>query len=289
MPARNKLGNVIRRALQIDTDVKKALLALAVVLGGTAMAWARHGSDPPHVSSHNIWPGRGITVLAPPYRFPASFGTKRVYLDPGHGAEGNAGNTSSLCKLEQDFTLALALHVAEWLEETHHFEVKLSRDPGKLVDYPSRVSDAEAWGAEVFISLHSDVRGENVHAEGECPLSRIAPGFSVLWSDDADEPLKSKRVALARSTSRQMQRMGVLAYAGEDYVGLYGGDTMPGVFVDRHASSERIFVLHKPSMPSIIIETHNAWDDREAARWNKKETRDVFSAALAAALIHALR
>ena len=38
-------------------------------------------------------------------------------------------------------------------------------------------------------------------------------------------------------------------------------------------------------MPSILVETHNALDDREALRWEEPATRDALAHALAAALI----
>jgi N-acetylmuramoyl-L-alanine amidase len=135
--------------------------------------------------------------------------------------------------------------------------------------------------------LHSDVRGDNDSGDA-CPRSRSAPGFAVLWSDAADDALDDRRLGLARAMARQLQRMGVLPYSGADYRGMYAADTTPGVFVDRHEPQERIFVLHKPTMPSIIIETHNAWDDREVARWDQKQTREAFMAAVVTALVDAL-
>ena len=64
------------------------------------------------------------------------------------------------------------------------------------------------------------------------------------------------------------------------------GDQLPGVFVDRR--DKRIFMLRSPVMPSIIIETHNAVDDREARSWNQPHTREAFATAIVAALIDAL-
>jgi len=62
------------------------------------------------------------------------------------------------------------------------------------------------------------------------------------------------------------------------------------VFVDRRTPlRRRVFLLRAPRMPSIIIETHHALDYRESARWAEPRTHDAFAAAVAAALVDALR
>jgi N-acetylmuramoyl-L-alanine amidase len=82
-----------------------------------------------------------------------------------------------------------------------------------------------------------------------------------------------------------MQAAGFLPYDGNDYIGLYEDDPKsPGVFVDRHQPGRRIFFLRKPSMPSVIIETHHALDPREERRWREEKTLQAFGASLAAAL-----
>ena len=267
--------------------MKKILVALAVIVGGSALALVLYGRTMPDQPDAAIWPGTAATVQAPAYVVAPDFGQRRIYIDAGHGAEDNVGNTSSLCQLEQDFTVALAQDLAHMLEATKHFEVRLSRKPGERVDYHTRVAEAARWRADAFISLHSDVRGTATE-DGPCPQSLDAPGFSVLWSDHGSERLSQQRLELARAIAKRMQQMGLLAYPGDGYSGLYAGDTTAGVFVDRHQPTNRIFVLHKPTMPSVIIETHNAWDPREASRWNDHATRQAFAETLIAALTDVL-
>lgn len=222
-----------------------------------------------------------------PLILPSGSPPLRVFLDPGHGAPDNPGNTSAFCEPEQLFTLSLAEDVARELEALGAFEVALSRR-GELVDYHERVREAEVWGAEVFVSLHSDVRGEGEPwspAPGQrCVRSREAPGFTVLVSDGG--AAAESRLALARATAHWMGAAGFSAYDGRDYGAVYAPDRA-GVFLDRHAAEERIFVLYRPSMPSILIETHHALDDREVLRWREPEVRAAFARALAAALLEA--
>jgi N-acetylmuramoyl-L-alanine amidase len=226
-------------------------------------------------------------------KFPQGFGKKRIYLDAGHGAPGNQGNTSVTCEPEEAFTLRVAQDLAKRLEATGHFQVKLSREPGQRPTYQARLEEAERWRAQLFVSLHSDSRGETSWwretPEQGCLRNDAAPGFSVLYADDIAEPLLSRRLTLARALARRMEEAGFLPYGGEDYVGLYAPDSeQPGTFVSRHLPGQRIFVLRKPPMPSVIIETHHALDLEEVARWREERTLEVFAAAVAQGVVDAL-
>jgi N-acetylmuramoyl-L-alanine amidase len=270
------------------SEVKNRWIAVAVALSCGALAWGAH-----HLTANpsaDRWPADGASIVPPPLAFPAGFGTHRIYLDAGHGAENNTGNRSSLCRDEQDFTMSLARDLAQQLEQSGHFEVKLSRQPGALVAYRDRVREAEEWHAAAFVSLHSDVRGKaeqwSPRPGLRCSRNRTAPGFSVLWSDEGGDELSGRRLALARSLASHLSRTGLIAYDGSEYRELYGRDEgHAGVFVDRHEPTKRIFVLRQPTMPSVIVETHNAWDDREARRWEQPAIRRAFGVALSGALV----
>lgn len=236
------------------------------------------------------WPAAGAPLRAPAVRIPEGFGVRRVYLDAGHGAADNSGNRSVLCRDEQDVTLEIARAVAPRLEATGAFEVRVSRGPGALVPYPARVAEAEAWRAEAFVSLHSDTRdlGQEVarDAGGPCYRNDGQPGFSVLWSDEHPTRTPARR-RLAEAVGARMAEAGFGAYRGDVYPGLYE-EGRPGVFVDRHAPGQRILVLRRPTVPSVIVETHHAWHPEEAARWAEPATWDAFAGALAAALVDAV-
>ncbi len=250
----------------------------AVVVVGGLIALASADSAP--------WPdGQALQ----PVPVPAHQGPPlRVYLDAGHGAPDNPGNRGAYCQLEEGFTLALAQEVATWLEAQGGFETRISRAPGERVDYHQRVDDAEAWGADVFISLHSDVRGVGApwtpRPDGPaCPRSQDAPGFTVLWSDAS--PAAPASHDLGRALAEQLTAPGLPAYDGRHYGSAYDRDPdTAGLFVDRHAPGERIFVLYRPRIPAILVETHHALDDREVRQWGMPATQRVFASALAAAL-----
>jgi N-acetylmuramoyl-L-alanine amidase len=239
------------------------------------------------------WPGAEAALTPVAAVFPKDASVIKVALDPGHGAPNNRGNTSSYCVDEQDAMLALAQALADRLEATGHIAVRLTRDGAARVDYPARVEDAAAWGADAFVSLHSDVRGKIDHwapaPELSCPFALDAPGFAVLYSDEGDPALAARRFGLGRAVAARMIEAGFFPYGGAEYAGIYApGDGARGVFADRHEPGQRIFVLRKPAIPSILIETHNALDPREVARWSEPETLDAFASAVAAALADAL-
>ncbi len=263
---------------------------LAAVIAGGALAAVRgHGAA--EAAPAPAWPSDDARLAPPSVVFPADFGVKRVVVDAGHGAEDNRGNTSCTCVAEQDFTLAVADRVAARLEASGHFEVRETRVGGERVAYSDRVDDAEAFAADAFVSIHSDVRGHALRwwptfAES-CPIAFGATGFSVLYADEGDGALVARRLDLARALALRLTSTGFAAYAsGYD---LYDSDATPGVFLDRHAPAQRIFVLRRPSMPSVILETHNALDVRDASRWSEIETIDAAADALAGALVDALR
>ncbi len=217
----------------------------------------------------------------------------RLYLDAGHGSGDNTGNLSAFCELEEDFTLALARDVRDVLGEMSDFEVRLSRDGDSRPSYEARVEEAQAWQADLFVSLHSDVRGRAEPWEPEpqmsCPRTRQAPGFSVLVSDAADDVLVASRQAFALTLGATLKDAGFLPYDGAHYRSDYDLlEDQPGVFVER-AEQPRIFVLHAPTMPSLIVETHNALDDREAMRFREPGTRRALAAALAKAALFVTR
>lgn len=227
-----------------------------------------------------VWPAAG----APLRVLPAAPVTGTLLLDAGHGAAGNTGNTNARCEAEQDVMKRVTDAVAERLV-TRGLAVRRTRPDAALVPYPARLraSRAATW----LVSFHSDARaGEGLHADPEtgCWVNTGAPGFAVLWSDEGEATLVAGRRSLARAVARRLAEAGIPPYLGTDYPGLYDADEVPGVFVDRHAPKQRIMLLRRPVVPSIIVETHQAWDRDEVARWEEPGTWDAVAGALAAAL-----
>ena len=87
----------------------------------------------------------------------------KIYIDQGHnpvnpnaGAEGNGLR-------EQNLVYAIGIELAELLRENPNFEVRLSRPTpetqlgtSKNSSLAARVNEANRWGADYFISLHTN-------------------------------------------------------------------------------------------------------------------------------------
>lgn len=234
------------------------------------------------------WPQLGSPTAVLPFSPPVDFGRHRVVIDPGHGNGENTGARTVNCTDEQDENLRVALHLAQHLQDTGAFEVILTRDQPSGPDFAGRKRIADSSGASVLLSIHADARGSHgwwSPRPGEvCPRNDDHIGFSVLWSQEGDDAVVAPRRQLARAVSRRMAQAGLPPYDGEDYDGLYHHDEVLGSFIDRRG----LFILRRPAIPSVIIETGHALHSEEWARWQEPQTHEAFAAAVAAALVDVL-
>ena len=137
-----------------------------------------------------------------------------------------------------------------------------------------------------MISLHSDSRAGLgwAQATSGCWQTFGAAGMAILYSDEGESSLVEARRKLARAIATRMASVGFQMYSGTDYSGLYDPDDVAGVFVDRHEPAQRIRLLRRPKVPSVIIETHDSHDVEEAERWEEEATVQAFAGALAAGI-----
>jgi N-acetylmuramoyl-L-alanine amidase len=258
-----------------------AVPSLATAVGPTAPS----PTAPPGPDAAPVWPAPGAPLarVSVATRHPA-----RVVIDAGHGAPDNLGNTSVRCEREADFTRRAQDAVLARLAGLPGLTLLAGRPSAALVAYRARVRTFEQWRADAVISLHSDTRagdGWTVSSATGCWEGRGAAGFSVLYSDEGTPDRVDRRRRLARAVARRMIEAGFPAYGGADYPGLYAPDPeQAGAFVDRHAPGKRILMLHVPTVPVVIVETHEAVDPDEVARWDEPATLDAFAAAVDAAV-----
>jgi len=242
----------------------------------------------------------GLLVALPlfglaPATDPAAAATHRwrIFIDAGHGAKDNVGALSCTCEPEERFDWTVADDLRRALGASNSFVARISRGANELVEYPVRLADAEEWAADAFVSIHADARGD---AEPWQPVPGTwcfrndnELGFTILFSDEAAPPLVAMRRRLAARIAARLIAAGFVPYDGRDYFGLYEAEsTQAGVFVDRHAPKQRLFMLRRPSMPSVIIETHHALAFDEAERWHDPATLAAFDRAVLLGLTDAL-
>ena len=169
----------------------------------------------------------------------------RVVIDPGHGGEDrwNRGPTSYI---EADGVLRIAKFLKEELENTGHFEVKLTREHDGTLSRKQRAQIARDFKADLFISEHTNA------------FNGTAKGTEVFYSVKRPQDL-----ALATKMSRaiaghfQTNNRGAktrAASSGEDYYGiLYFGSLyhIPSILL-----VESLFHDHIKE-EQILLQDHN--------------------------------
>lgn len=80
----------------------------------------------------------------------------KIYLDAGHGGvdSGAVGNGLR----EKDLTLKIALKIRDLLRN-YNCTVRMSRTYDKTVTLSQRTNDANAWGADFYLSIHINSGG----------------------------------------------------------------------------------------------------------------------------------
>lgn len=150
----------------------------------------------------------------------------RIYIDQGHnpvnpnaGAEGNGLR-------EQDLVLRIGEELARLLDSNGNFEARLSRPTSSTqlgtstaTSLAARVNDANDWGADYFISLHTNA-SSNAEASG-------SEGFAFSQGSEG--------------------------YAlGEDI--LYWLNRETGLRNRGMASRPGLYILRRTRMPAVLIE-----------------------------------
>jgi N-acetylmuramoyl-L-alanine amidase len=114
----------------------------------------------------------------------------KIYIDQGHnpqspnaGAEGNG-------LVEQDLTYEIGTRLASLLRSNGNFEVRVSRPTAETVLGTSnasslriRVDEANAFGADYFISLHTNA-SNNSSASGSEALVYSSPSIASELGED---------------------------------------------------------------------------------------------------------
>lgn len=80
----------------------------------------------------------------------------KIYLDPGHGGTDSGAVGNGL--REKDLTLKIALKIRDLLRN-YNCSVRMSRTDDKTVSLSQRTNEANAWGADFFLSVHINSGG----------------------------------------------------------------------------------------------------------------------------------
>lgn len=140
----------------------------------------------------------------------------KIMIDPGHGGKDRA-NKGPTGYVEADGVLDISLRLRDELLSTGAFEVKLTRESDITLGVRERGEMAASWGADLFISEHTNASGlaKNTTIRGTEVYS------SVGLKDDALAAKMSKAIAEAIGTiDRGAKKRESSKYSGEDYYGV---------------------------------------------------------------------
>ena len=151
----------------------------------------------------------------------------KIYIDQGHNPSGFNTGAEGNGYYEQDITYAVGVELFALLSENPEFTPRLSRPKPETVlgtsnnsSVIARVRDANSWGADVFISIHTNA-SVNPAANGT---------EALIYSVSSTEAL-----GLAESILRELT--------------LVTGFRNRGV-VERPG----LYVLRRTQMPSVLVE-----------------------------------
>ncbi|MGI5147613.1 N-acetylmuramoyl-L-alanine amidase [Plantactinospora sp. CA-294935] len=96
-------------------------------------------------------------AAAPLLASPAQAAPPKIYLDPGHGGTdaGAVGNGLQ----EKALTLDIALRTRTVLQSNWDVSIRMSRTTDITRSLSYRSSDANSWGANIFVSIHINAGG----------------------------------------------------------------------------------------------------------------------------------
>ncbi|MBS2020077.1 MAG: N-acetylmuramoyl-L-alanine amidase [Deltaproteobacteria bacterium] len=240
---------------------------------------------------HLLEPFRVVIDIArqPPGGGPRGTGrtVARVAIDPGHG--GNDPGASGPTGLkEKEVTLAIAQKLAPVLAR-QGIEVAVTRDDDRYVTLEERTARANAFGADLFVSIHcnaSESRGrkgietyilDTTANEMAGKVAARENGASQAASNEVAQLLASMRLAdqATRSTRlAELLQKSAIASIGSQYVDVVDG----GV---HHAG---FYVLVGARMPAVIFETSYISNPVEEQRLGSAEYQQRLADAVANAI-----
>lgn len=243
----------------------------------------RPPSAPPTVAAPPSWPEPGALLDVLPTLAPRGLGRPTIYLSAGHYNGGKRGNIGVHGQVEAHVNRDTVLDLARRLEALDRYTLVVSRRGEQRPSYSARIQDAKNHGADVFIELHTDARGEvawfaDTPSDGPTLMAEGDAGFAVLYNPGG--VLGPERGRLGARMAESLAAAGFPPYPGCHYGGLYDLASTPGLFIDLRG----LMMLRRPTMPSIIVETHNAKDFEESLRWREEATLEAFAAAVDDAL-----
>lgn len=213
-------------------------------------------------------------VLQPTSRL-RGLGHRVVVLDPGHGGS-DEGARSAAGQTEKELCLDLALRTRRLLTAAGH-TVFLTRHDDRFLSLEERPRRAEAWNADVFVSIHANA-SSNLSASGIETFVLSLPG--EVSTNHAGQAPPSQLAhpgnafdAANMSLGFSLQRAMLAATGAED----------------RGVRRARFSVLRDAPAPSALVEVGFLSNPAEAARLADPAHRERLAQSIARGIDQYLR
>lgn len=169
----------------------------------------------------------------------------QVMIDAGHGGS-DPGAISYSGKFEKDFTLPIALKVADRLAEEALIQPILTRDDDTYTSPSERAARANRLGVDLFVSIHMNASD-----------SRSVKGTETYyWRDDSLE-------------FAQIVHQELLKAVGSS---------------DRKVKKERFVVVRETTMPAVLLEIGFISNADEEEKLLNEQVQDRVAEAIVAAI-----
>lgn len=214
---------------------------------------------------------------------------RRVVLDPGHGGH-DPGATGTGGLREKDVALDIAHRAAPLIARELGISTLLTRDSDVFVPLDERVARANAFGADLFVSIHCNA-SENVDSHGIATFvldaSRDDLAARIAARENAASPAAAaelanvmSRVLDAGSIERSAHFAKLLQRSALSSVASGYQDT-----ADLGVRSAGFYVLAGAHMPAVLFETSFISHPTEESRLDSGDYRQK----LADAIVNAVR
>ncbi|MDP9034956.1 MAG: N-acetylmuramoyl-L-alanine amidase [Myxococcota bacterium] len=223
----------------------------------------------------------------PGVRGPGGRTVSRIVLDPGHGGK-DGGAIGSSGVQEKEVTLDIALRAAPILS-AHGVDVALTRSDDRFVSLEERTARANAFGADLFVSIHcnaSEIRSRRGVETYVLDTTRDEIAVRIAARENATTPGASAEVAsilggmrMADEAQRSTRFARLLQRAAIATLRMQFGDAFDGGV---HPAG--FYVLIGARMPSILLETSYLSNPGDEARLGSAAYRQLLADSIANAV-----
>ncbi|HOA85410.1 MAG: N-acetylmuramoyl-L-alanine amidase [Clostridiales bacterium] len=150
----------------------------------------------------------------------------KIYIDQAHNPVNPNAGAEAFGLREQDLVFRIGVELAALLAADENFEVRLSRPTpatqlgtSTATSLQARVSDANSWGANYFISLHANAS----------MISSASGSEAYVYSRQSEAYPFAERILIWLNRATGLQNRGVFVRPG-------------------------LYVLRRTAMPAVLLE-----------------------------------